>query len=154
MAKIKIGDIVEIVTKNGFSYAQYTHKNPSFGALLRVFGENFSDRPQKFDDIVNVRPVFMTFFPLGTAIHRGIFSVVANVDVPAHALPFPTFRAGIPNPATGKVDVWWLWDGETEWPVGKLTEEQRSLSLRGIWNDTFLVERIESGWTPETDPWT
>jgi hypothetical protein len=56
------------------------------------------------------------------------------------------------DPSTGKVKVWWLWDGEREWQVGELTEEQRGLSFREVWNDTLLIERIESGWTPETDP--
>jgi len=55
------------------------------------------------------------------------------------------------NPVTRKVDVWWLWDGQEEWKVGDLTAEQRRLSIRGVWNDTLLRDRLESGWRPETD---
>lgn len=47
--------------------------------------------------------------------------------------------------------TWWLWDGVNEWPIGKLTKEQKHLPFNEVWNDTLLVERIESGWTPETD---
>ena len=61
-------------------------------------------------------------------------------------------RGGVIDPSTRKVKVWWLWDGEKEWRVGEITAEQRGLPIRGVWNDTLLIERIESGWTPETDP--
>ena len=44
-----------------------------------------------------------------------------------------------------------LFDGVNEWPIGKLTKEQKHLPFNEVWNDTLLVERIESGWTPETD---
>ena len=37
MARLKIGDIVEIKTGKGLVYAQYTHKHQQYGALLRVF---------------------------------------------------------------------------------------------------------------------
>ena len=65
---------------------------------------------------------------------------------------FPTFRAGTPDPVTRKVETWWWWDGEREWRVGPLTPEQRAFPIRGVWNDTMLVARLEAGWTPATDP--
>ena len=43
-------------------------------------------------------------------------------------------------------------DGEKEWRIDGMTQEQRKLSIRGVWNDTLLVERINACWTPETDP--
>jgi hypothetical protein len=152
MARLKIGDIVEIMTGKGLVYAQYTHKHNQYGALLRVFRKFCGVRPSDFTELARNRPTFMCFFPLGAAVNRGIVSIVDNVAVPLEAQSFPTFRAGMANPPTDKVKVWWLWDGEKEWRVGELTDEQRSLSIRGVWNDTLLIERIESGWTPETDP--
>jgi hypothetical protein len=53
------------------------------------------------------------------------------------------------DPTTGQVTVWWLWDGSREWRVGSLAADQKKLPVRGIWNDTLLVERIESGWLPD-----
>ncbi|MEO5326529.1 hypothetical protein PV773_24765 [Mesorhizobium sp. CC13] len=76
---------------------------------------------------------------------------MANEIVPAAAKEFPTFRAGIVNRRTKKVRVWWLWDGENEWKVNELSREQRSFPIRGIWNDTLLIERIESGWTADAE---
>lgn len=152
MAKLKIGDVVEIKTEKGLAYAQYAHKHKQYGALLRVFGNFYGTRPSDFAEHVKSKPAFMCFFPLSAAADQGIVLIVDCVALPLEAQTFPTFRAGVVDPATHKVGVWWLWDGEKEWRVGELTAEQRRLSIRGVWNDTLLIERIESGWTPETDP--
>ena len=152
MAKLKIGDIIEIEVAKGLAYAQYTHKHRQYGALLRVFGGLYDVRPNNFAALVKSKPTFMCFFPLNVAVDQGIVSIVDNVALPTEAKAFPVFRAGVTDPSTHKVGVWWLWDGEKEWRVGDLTAEQRKLSIRGVWNDTLLVERIEAGWTPETDP--
>ena len=152
MARVKIGDMVEIKTTRGFAYAHYTHKHKQYGALLRVFQGLYDAPPSNLEDVVRQKVAFSCFFPLGAAVHRKIVSVVGNVAVPDEAQKFPTFRTGIVNPSTRKVDVWWLWDGEREWRVGNLTPEQRTFPIRGTWNDTLLIERIESHWTPEKDP--
>ncbi|MBX4868174.1 hypothetical protein HJA87_10395 [Rhizobium bangladeshense] len=144
--------IVEINTAKGQAYAHYVHQHKQYGALLRVFGKHFDARPDTFTELVRNRPVFMCFFPLGAAVNRRIVSIVDNVALPSDAKKFPMFRAGVVDPATRKVSVWWLWDGEKEWRIGQLTAEQRQLSIRGVWNDALLVKRIECGWTPETDP--
>lgn len=152
MTKPKIGDVVEIPTSKGLAYAQYTHKHKQYGALLRVYSRFYETRPSDIQHLVNEQPTFSTFFPLGAAVNRQIVSIVGNVKIPTENQQFPTFRAGTPNPATKKVDVWWLWDGENEWLVGDITTEQRKFPIRGVWNDTLLIERIESGWRAETHP--
>ena len=84
-------------------------------------------------------------------MNRAIVSIAGNVGVPDALKPFPIFRDGVADPRTGKVANWWFWDGEKEWRVGDLTHEQRLMPIRGVWNDTLLIERIETGWTPESD---
>ncbi len=83
---------------------------------------------------------------------KKIFVIIGNFPIPEFAKKFPLFRTGVIDPATGKVKVWWLWDGEKEWRVNDITLEQRKLPLRGIWNNTLLIERIEQGWLPSNDP--
>jgi hypothetical protein len=151
MSELKIGVVVEIKTVKGYAYAQYTHHHKQYGALLRVFDVCHAVRPVSFIEIIQGKPIFMCFFPLRAAVKRNIVSVVDNLTVPPDAKTFPIFRCGVVDPATRKVGVWWLWDGEKEWRVGDLSMEQRALSIRGVWNDTLLIERIESGWRPETD---
>ena len=152
MSKPKIGDIIEIPTKKGLAYAQYTHQHSQFGGLIRVFDVLFENRPSDFSKLVTAPVRFSTFFPVAAAIKRGIFAVVGHRDVAPQNKSFPLFRDGVADPKTNKVKVWWLWDGEKEWKVGEITPEQRMLPLRAIWNDTLLIEKIESGWTPSNDP--
>ena len=143
-----IGDVVEISTPKGFAYAQYTHKHPQYGALLRILPGVYESRPAELSDLVTMLERFVVFFPLGSAVSRHIVSIVAHCPVPAESQKFPVFRSGVKNPETGRVDTWWLWDGKQEWKAGKLTKEQEMLPIRGIWNDTLLIERIVRGWSP------
>jgi len=152
MARLKIGDIVEIPTVKGTSYAQYTHAHKMYGALLRVLPGFFKESPDNWSNLVSSVEKFVVFFPLKAAVGQKIFSIVANQPVPETSKEFPTFRAGVVNPETNKVGVWWLWDGEKEWRVDSLSKAQKKLPIRGVWNDTLLIERIVSGWLPETDP--
>lgn len=147
--RVKIGDVVEIVTQRGFAYAHYSHKHPRFGALLRVFRGIHSVRPTNLAAIILEEPQFLVFFPLGAAVNRQIVFVVGNLPLPQHAQLFPMFRSGIADPVTKKVNVWWLWDGKKEWRVGTLTAAQQKLSMRHIVNDTELIDRIVRGYNPE-----
>jgi hypothetical protein len=150
--KILIGDVIEISTAKGLAYAQFSHNHARYGVLLRILPGFFDTRPANLKEVVAHQELFVTFFPLQAAVDRKIFEVVANLPVPDSAKKFPLFRTGVVDPTTGKVKVWWLWDGEKEWKIGEITPEQRKLPLRGIWNDTLLIEKIESGWTPSNDP--
>jgi hypothetical protein len=149
--KIHIGDIIEIPTAKGLAYAQFSHQHPRYGALVRVLPDIFKSRPENLVHLAKQREIFFTFLPLQAAVNQKIFEVVANYPVPELAKQFPLFRAGVVDPVAKKVKSWWLWDGEQEWQVGRLTPDQKKLPIRGIWNDTLLVERIESGWTPNSD---
>lgn len=148
---VQIGDVIEVPTKLGYAYAQFSHyhsKPPRYGALLRILPGIFRERPKDFAELVAKREEFSVFFPLQAAIDKGIFSVVANEAIPPKAKQFPLFRAGNINPATGKVEQWWLWDGDESRRTEGLTDKQLDLPIKSIWNDTMLVKRIEQGWTP------
>jgi len=154
MTKIKIGDVIEIPTPNGFSYAQFTHYHsqpPRYGALIRVLDGFYRNRPKDVSELVNRPTKFVTFFPLQAAINKTIVSVIGNERIPTTNQMFPLFRAGMVNPQTGTVENWWLWDGDKEWEVGQLNDEQTYLPIREVINDTRLIERIISGWTPRKD---
>jgi len=147
----KIGDLIEIPTPKGMAYAQYTHKHnnpPKFGPLLRVFPGLYDERPDDFSRIVNLKPQIITFFPLGAACNRKIVTIVSNEPVPEEAKAFPTFRSGIRD-REGKVNCWWLWDGQREWKVGSLSPGMEKFPIRGVWSDTLLIERIVKGWSRE-----
>ena len=153
MARPKLGDVVEFKTKYGLAYAQYTHKHELYGALLQVFRGFHDSRPDSFADVVGSKPMFICFFPLGAAVSRKIVSIAANAALSQEARQFPIFRvAGLSDPVTWKVRSWRLWDGTNEWKVGDLTPAQRTYPILGVWNDSILIERIETGWRSEDDP--
>ncbi len=153
MKRPRIGDIVEIVTGKGLGYAQYSHKHPVYGYLLRVFKPVFGARPGDFKALILEEPGFLTFFPLSAAVNRGLVTIAGHEDLPLSAQPFPIFRSGLINARTRQVDAWWLWNGEKERRIDTLSCDQYRLPIREIINDTLLIERIETGWTPETDPY-
>jgi hypothetical protein len=150
--KIKIGDVFEVQTGSGLAYAQCTHLHAEHGHLIRVLPGLFTKRPKGLRELVGQPTRFCTFFALQAALNRKAVEVVGNDAVPPEAQKLPLFRNGVPNRTTNRVDTWWLWDGERQWLVGALSEEQRRLPILGVVDDTLLIERIVSGWTPETDP--
>lgn len=152
MAKrIKIGDLVEIPTKRGFAYAQFTHLTEKYGALLRVYAGFYSSPPEDYCKFATRREIFVLFFPLQAAVNRDIVRVIGNCAISERAKEFPTFRSGMVDMKTQKVNNWWLWDGTKSWRVGELTPDQYEYPVEGIWNDTILIERLESGWRPSDE---
>lgn len=149
--RVRIGDVIEIATQRGLGYAQYVLKKERLGALIRILPGLFDESPANLCDHVVEKERFVTFFPLQAAVNQGIFEVVENCRLPQHASEFPLFRAAGHIDREGKVHNWFLWDGERSWRVDKLTQEQARLPMRSVWNDTLLIQRIEEGWTPETD---
>lgn len=136
--RVKVGDIVEITSLHGTAHAQFTHKHPTFGHLLRVFAR--SPRSSAPVELLAPEPSqFLTFFPLRAAIGRGLAKIVGHAEVPPQSRVFPLFRAAMRDPVSGRAEGWWLWDGEREWPVGQLSKDQRALPIREILNDTLLL---------------
>jgi len=107
--------------------------------------------PPEFGIACRARNEFLDFLSHHRRVEARGHTVSGTLQIPDHAQKTPLFRAGVVDPAIGKVKTWWLWDGEKEWKVGSISEEQRKLPIRGAWNDTLLVERIESDWLPEKD---
>lgn len=147
----QIGDIIEMKTPYGLAYAQYTHKHPLYGNLLRVFPGLYERRPDSFKELVDSKERFYIFFPLGAAVSRAIVTLVDNEAVPLCAQEFPLMRKAGGIDRSGKVLNWWLWDGKREWRVDCLSQEQKKLSVAEVWNDTLLIERIVEGWSPQDE---
>ncbi len=150
--RARIGDVVEITTSKGLAYAQYTHeytKPPRYGSLVRVLRGVYPQRPSDISALIRQKELFVTFFQLNAELRRtdSLFRVIGSEPIPEWAIPFPVFRNGVPD-RDRIVRDWWLWDGEKEWKVGKMTLEQiRSYPGLGLMNTPALMEMIENGWT-------
>lgn len=144
----KKGEVYSIETNKGEAYFQYHSRNKLMGPLIRVLVGEYRE-PVDLNILVEGATRFWVFFPVDAAFKENIIKKHGVFEIPGHAKNFPLFRGGN---GVGKIDVWWFWDGEREWKVGDISAEQRKMPIRGIWNDTMLISRIESGWLPENDP--
>lgn len=152
--KKKIGDVIEIPTSKGFAYVQYTHehKGPGtkWGSVIRILEGFYKERPseQQITRIVGKPHRFQTFFPIHYLVNLGDWERVGNFEVPEFAQKFPIFKNmkylfKRPKPEEAE---WSLWDGEKSWFVGKLSsEEQMKYPKKSAFNDTGLIEAIETG---------
>lgn len=154
MAKrVRIGDVIEIPTAKGLAYAQLSHNVKRWGSLLRILPGFHPARPEDFSSLVGQEERFVVFFPLQAAVNRNIFEVVGNEEIPQRARPLPLFRAPGFIDREGRVHNWWLREeGKPDRNLGKLDDETRKLPMLEVWNDTLLIQRIEEGWAPATDP--
>ena len=144
------------MTSRGFAYAQVSHvhrtERSSYGPLLRVLPGFFDQRPARFEDLVRQRPLSVMFCALTFALKDGICEVVGNVPVPEEARAFPVFRTSNDPAADMSAKEWWFWDGEKSWFVGSIGPEQRQMPVREIVPGVLLRDRLETGWSPATDP--
>lgn len=149
----KIGDIIEIPTSKGLAYVQYTHEHkdpPVYGSLIRVLVGFYEKRPsiEEVQNIVDKPHRFQTFCPVHRTVNIGDWERVGNFPVPGFAKKFPTFknmRYLFKRPKPEEAN-WTLWDGEMSWHVGKLSmEEQMKYPKESIYNDTGLIQAIETG---------
>lgn len=85
----KIGDVLEIATPKGLAYFQYTDKDETYGALIRVLPGLYRHRPPEFSILVKEPERFFIFFPVGAAANRGIVKIVANEAIPDAARGIP-----------------------------------------------------------------
>ncbi|MFJ1337866.1 hypothetical protein ACIKP7_06955 [Pseudomonas caricapapayae] len=145
--KIKLGDILQVLTSQGVAYAQVTHKHPEFGFLIRVFPDFYNEQPKDFFDMVDEEPQFSAFFVVQSAVNQGLMSVVANVPVPERLQIFPTFRSR--NGGSG--GSLWLWSGSESFRLERaISPEELKYPTRGIISAPLLVERIENNYRAET----
>ncbi len=151
MPKIEIGEILEIPTRRGLVYGQYTHNNKLMGPLIRILPGFHARRPVDLDSLARQRTVYVTFFPVEAAARGKQVKLIGQQDVPPEARDFPLFRAaGQIQPGTGKVLDWWLWDGGREWRIERLEREHEALPLREVVMPPLLIERLEEGWIPRS----
>lgn len=145
--KIKLGDVLQVLTSQGVAHAQVTHKHSEFGFLIRVFTGFHNVQPKDFSIVVNGELQFSAFFVVQSAVNQGLLSVVANVPIPERLQLFPAFRSRNGGPG-GSI---WLWDGNEALRLEReIYSEELKHPTRGIISAPLLVERIENDYRAET----
>lgn len=148
----KIGDVYELKTEKGFAYLQYTHeytKPPKWGSLIRVLDGFYEKRLtiKELKSLVNKQHQFQTFCFLQQGIKTGEVLFIENFSVPEFAQKFPIFKGTNSSAKRDPLDkVWWLWDGDTSWKIGKLSlKEQKKYPLKELCDITALISSLEKG---------
>ena len=153
MARLKIGDIFEIITPKGKAYIQYVFNDETIGALIRVLPGVYDKQPHNLVELVNKKEMYFVHFPVKAANKLKIIEFIGNFELPNDLVIPKNFRT-LEKDRKGNIIRWQIVDYDT-WQretVNELSEEQKKLSPWGTWNDTLLIERISQGWT--LDNWT
>ncbi len=163
--RIKIGAIVEFAVKGGFAYAQYIHKATYSGPCIRIFKGIYPERLVDPVALANQKEQLITFYPITSRHNEGFYEVVGWAPVPEHLQELPLFKS-LWDPSIPFITsyFWRLVNGETgeSWRVGDKTsdrqkvseilpEEYHHLPTWCICCKESLIDRIELGWTHETD---
>jgi len=103
----RIRDIGRITTADGAALAQYTRRQPQFGAVLRVLGPIAPDRvgelsraslaPERLAASVAEPTQFVSLFPLRAAWHRGIAVILGAGLIPVFR-PVARSAGGVRGP--------------------------------------------------------
>lgn len=140
-ARVNPGAVIEIPTPHGFAYAVFSHKVPSWGSLIHVARGLHGEQPEIAQlDLEDV--ILTTFFPLNTAVHRGIANVVGQISLPRGLRRMPRFRDRGSIDKEGNVLDWWVEGRFFKTQVRTLSEAQRKMPIRQVVNDTALVNMI------------
>jgi hypothetical protein len=150
--KACLGDVFEIPTSRGLSYAQYVNQHRSQGMLVRLLPGAYASKPADLLSLVSSPELYFVFYTLEAALKRKLVQVVANLPVPRWARSFPTMRKRGGINRDGSVINWLIVDGGTDKvlrSVTSLSAQEEGLSIASIWPHEVLVSRIEDEWTPE-----
>ncbi|NAS14136.1 hypothetical protein [Poritiphilus flavus] len=145
--KINLGDIFKIQTKKGYAFMQCVHSDKLEGEIIKVFYKIWDNSEQTIDDILK-SDFFLVGFPLKYALKQGIVALVGNSDI--GFFEKPKFMRS-PHQIGEEKLGWHIIDTATmkRKLVKTLNDEQKKLSPWGIWNDTLLIENLDSGWRLE-----
>jgi len=145
--RITLGDVFSIKTAKGLAYLQYVYKDSDGLELIRVL-KGLHDIQPNIESLCKESEQFFIHFCVAAAYRRGIILRVGNVEIKDFQKPkFMRTDHNIRREHLG----WHIVNIDTLYRsfVKELTDEQVKLSPHGIWNDTYLIEMLESGFSLE-----
>jgi len=152
--RVKAGDTFALALENGEVLLQAIARHPSHGWAVRVIDVAAQDLTQDLSWVASANEKYVVLVgDVAQEERLGHVRRVGNASLPERfdGGRLPTFRASASFIAGRRHEPgsWWLDDGEREWRVGELTEEQQHLPDRILFNVLGLKEYIEHGWDPE-----
>jgi hypothetical protein len=148
--ELAIGDVFEAPGRAGPVHFQFVHEDSNMGPLVRVFTQS-GHLPAGIPELVERGAFFYTYLPLKAELRAGTIRRIAHVPLGKDDLMPPPLRSRGGRDKSGAVLSWWIKSGATETLVDHLSPEQMRLSIAQAVGVETLVNRVEAGWTPETD---
>ncbi|MCF7560128.1 hypothetical protein L3X39_05710 [Sabulilitoribacter multivorans] len=148
MAKIEKGDVFKIKTKIGFGFLQFIDKTIDRTHYIRVL-DFISQNGLISQEDVDKKERWCTEFILNIAFRRRLVEKVGNFKIPNN---FRIARFARSKHIIGEnINGWNIVDRNTLKLIFKevLSDKELLLSPHGIMNDTYIIERLQEGWTLE-----
>ena len=148
--RVKTGDILELQTPRGLSYAQYVGKHTEYGDVIRVVSGWHGHRVTDFVGLLS-QSGYLAFYPASAAVKNGLAEIVGSHPLPVGvSVPQSLRRAGARG-RTGQVLTWIVEIAGHDIVCKELDEAQRKLPIAAVWDHALLIERISQGWSPEQE---
>lgn len=146
MVKLKVGDVFSIQTKKGKAYL-HCLKTTKGDEIVRVLDGFFPNGCENLEALTNKPERFFLGFPVNAAYRRKIIELEGYVS--AEKYPAPKIMRDTMRWPDGVKHYTVEVETLKRTQVTELTDDYLALSPFGRWNDTLLIERLESDWKLE-----
>jgi len=143
--KIQVGDIFSIKTNNGYGFIQYVESSETFGEYVRILAPLKGEKNITQAEI-NQMERWNIYFPLKIAHRRKIIEFIGEYKLPSNYVAHENTR--IEHNIRGEHLGWRIVNRKTlaaEFKE-KLDAKDLKLSPHGTFNDTLIIEYLESNW--------
>lgn len=150
MKNSEIGSVYAIKTRIGYGLFQVVQHNDVGIDVVRVLQPIIQNINDFSLDLLQEHERYFIKFTAQAALKRKLIILIGQYNVPSSVKVPKKYRMldFVPH---RNIRNWYIVDAKTNGLklVSNINKKFLSLSCDGIWNDTFLIERLEEGWTLE-----
>lgn len=146
----EIGSVYAIQTRIGCGLFQVVQHREIGIDVIRVLQPIIQNCNEFSPELLQEQERYFVKFAVRAAYNKKLINLIGNFRVPS-AVKVPKKYRMLDYVPHRNIRNWYIVDAKTNGLrlISTLNEKFLSLSCDGIWNDTFLIERLEEGWTLE-----
>ena len=143
---IGIGDCFRLKDAGREIIMHVTKKDQEYGERIGVLTP---PRELTIGELGELNYLFQVYFPVTHAWKKGLLEWLGNFPVRSAEI---IMRRPGKRDNDGRICNWFLvFEDGSEVFREKLSPQEKKLSLAVIWNDTMLVDMVNSGWKPDQE---
>jgi hypothetical protein len=150
MKNSEIGSVYAIKTSIGYGLFQCVQHNDIGIDVVRVLQPIIQNINEFSPELLQESERYFIKFTVQAALNSKLIILIGKYNVPSSVKVPKKYRMldFVPH---RNIRNWYIVDAKTNGLrlISNINEKFLSLSCDGIWNDTFLIERLEEGWTLE-----